>query len=238
MCGHAVYQERVLDQLRNYYPDAASSLPSSTWEIIGKFWNLDLSEIDLIMKDRYSSFRHAPFHPSLRRSQGLFLIPGGLLTSKRTLSMPSSPAFPSASVGDTPGVGTFYDFQRRLWFSDKKDLSDPLRPPRVKPQKPDRKGEKAPSVEKVSVADLFKKFETDPPRDMDPCRLIWQIFQELFLSRSISDGLIDPENLSLAGDGTPIRTAARERKKRTCDCLEKGIRSCSCDRLYSQPDCK
>ncbi len=34
---------------------------------------------------------------------------------------------------------TFCDFQHRMWLSDKKDFSDSVRPPRVKPQKPDRK---------------------------------------------------------------------------------------------------
>ncbi len=54
--GHAACQDRVLEQLRKYYPDAADSLPASTWEVMEKFWNLDLSETDLIMQDRYSDF--------------------------------------------------------------------------------------------------------------------------------------------------------------------------------------
>ena len=45
----------------------------------------------------------------------------------------------------------------------------------------------------------------------------------------------------MAGDtpgvGTPVYTGARERKTRTCDCLEKGIRDCKCNRIYHQPDC-
>lgn len=32
------------------------------------------------------------------------------------------------SVGDTPGTGTFYDFHKRLWLSDRKNLSDALHP--------------------------------------------------------------------------------------------------------------
>ena len=36
---------------------------------------------------------------------------------------------------------------------------------------------------------------------------------------------------------TPVRTAAQQRKKRICDCKEKGCFSCSCKRHYSQPDC-
>ena len=57
MCGgHSAYQKRVPDQLRKYYPDATSSLPSSTWEILEKFHSLDLSPVDEIMQDRYSNF--------------------------------------------------------------------------------------------------------------------------------------------------------------------------------------
>ena len=34
------------------------------------------------------------------------------------------------SVDDTPGTGTFYDFHKRLWLSDDKNLSDALHPPK------------------------------------------------------------------------------------------------------------
>ena len=62
--GHAAYQDRVLSQLRKYYPDAASSLPAHTWDIMEKFWNLDLSEVDSLMQDRYSVFGPEPRLPS------------------------------------------------------------------------------------------------------------------------------------------------------------------------------
>ena len=62
-------------------------------------------------------------------------------------------------VGNTPGVGTFYDFHRRLWLSPEKNLSNPVHPPKEKPQKPKRKEEKAPPVEKLTVDDLFRQFE-------------------------------------------------------------------------------
>ena len=120
---------------------------------------------------------------------------------------------PCFFIGDTPGTGTFYDFLGRLWLSDKDNLSDPIHPPKEKPKKPDKKGDKAPSVEKVTVKDLFQQFETAPPTDMDPCKLLYEIFKVLFLEHSVQDGLIDLFSLSLAGDGTPVYTAARERKK-------------------------
>ena len=38
-------------------------------------------------------------------------------------------------VGDTPGVGTFYDFQSPLWMSDMNNLSDPCPPAEGKTKK-------------------------------------------------------------------------------------------------------
>ncbi len=49
--------------------------------------------------------------------------------------------------------------------------------------------------------------------------------------------MISLKELALAGDGTPVYTSAQERKTCNCDCLEKGIRDCNCDRIYHQPDC-
>ena len=71
----------------------------------------------------------------------------------------------------------------------------------------------------------------------NPFSLIFSLYKQQFLDRSIHRGLIDPDHLALAGDGTPVRTAAQQRKKRICDCKEKGCSSCSCKRHYSQPDC-
>ena len=36
----------------------------SSWQILDKFWNLDLSPIDDLMKDRYSVFGPEPRFPS------------------------------------------------------------------------------------------------------------------------------------------------------------------------------
>lgn len=84
------------------------------------------------------------------------------------------------TVGDTPGVGTFYDFHNRLWLSDHKNLSNAVHPPKEKLQKPKGKEEKAAPVEKVTVEDLFRKFEQNPPSDMAPCLRLWEIFHTFF----------------------------------------------------------
>lgn len=47
--------------------------------------------------------------------------------------------------------------------------------------------------------------------------------------------MINPEHISLAGDGTPVETARLERSKRICKC-PKGSH-CDCKRKFSQTDC-
>lgn len=239
--GHPAYQDRVLTQLRKYYPDADSSFDSATWQVMEEFWNLDLSPVDQIMQDRYSVFGPEPRLPS-------DMLRSYLLSLK--FKVPSLTAWASClkqnylyailsgfTVGDTPGVGTFYDFTRRLWLSDHKNISDPLHPPKEKPKKPKKKGEKAAPVDKVTVYELLAKFEIDPPQDFAPAKRLFDIFKSLFLDKSVNEGLLDLENLSVSGDGTPVYTGAWERKTRTCDCLKKGIRDCKCNRIYHQPDC-
>lgn len=48
-CGsHADYQDFVVTHLCKYYPDP-DALARSTWDIIERFWNLDLSFTDTFM---------------------------------------------------------------------------------------------------------------------------------------------------------------------------------------------
>ena len=208
--GHSAYQERVLTQLHKYYPDAATSLSSSTWAILEKFWNLDLSPIDSLMQDRYSVFGPAPRLPSdMLRS--ILVSVEFKITSYTKFSSDLKENHLHAiisgfSVGNTPGIGTFYDFHRRLWISDDKNLSDACHPPKTKPEKPKSKGSKAAPVEKVTVEDLFANFEANPPSDMKPCHRLWEIFNSYFLQVSADNHLISLKELALAGDGTPVYT--------------------------------
>ena len=122
-------------------------------------------------------------------------------------------------------------------MSDKNNISDPVHPPKEKPKKPGKKGQKAAPVEKITVYELLAKFEIEPPQDFTPAKRLFEIFKSQFLNRSADEGLIDLNSLAISGDGTPVYTGAAERKTRTCDCLKKGIRDCKCDRIYHQPDC-
>jgi hypothetical protein len=239
--GHPAYQKLVLDQLQKYYPNAVSQFDSSTWDIIEEFWALDLSHVDEIMQDQYSIYGPKPRLPSdMLRSYLLsmkFKIPSTTVWASTLKTNHLYAILSGFTVGDTPGTGTFYDFYGRLWLSDSNNITNPIHPPKQKPKKPKKKGEKAPPVEKITVYDLLEKFKIEPPKDFAPAGRLFEIFKTQFLHTSVDQGLLDMDNLALSGDGTPVYTGARERKSRTCDCLEKGIYDCKCDRFYHQPDC-
>ena len=135
--GHSAYQDRVLTQLRKYYPNAASSLSSSTWQILDKFWNLDLSQVDVLMQDRYSVFGPEPRLPS-DMLRAILVSVAFKITSYTKLAS---------------------DLKERLWLSSDKNLTNAVHPPKGKPQKPKGKEEKAAPVEKLTVDELFQQFE-------------------------------------------------------------------------------
>ena len=107
----------------------------------------------------------------------------------------------------------------------------------MKPPKGKKKGDKTPCDSSSTASRLLPLLERWNLKPENPFFLIFRLYQQQFLDRSIHEGLIDPMHLSLAGDGTPVRTSAQQRKKRICDCKEKGCSSCNCKRQYSQPDC-
>ena len=218
-CGsHADYQNFVVTNLRKYYPDP-NAFSRDTWDIIERFWNLDLSYTDELLATKYSKFGPAPRTPSCMQRSYLLSIDFKVHSiTDWAAQLKINPLYAILSgfnFGNTPGVGTFYDFFRKLWDSDSDNLSPHIRPlKKKKVEQPKQKGSKA-----QPYASLFK------------------IYSHEFLTVSISKGFIDPSGLSIAGDGTPVVTSARERKHRVCDCREKGITNCECDRYFSQPDC-
>ena len=239
--GHTAYQNFVITNLRKYYPNH-DDLARSTWDIIERFWNLDLSYTDALLKDTYSKFGPVPRTPSCMQRSYLLSIDFKVTSlTQWAAQLKINPLYAILSgfeFGDTPGVGTFYDFINRLWNSDDNHLSSHIHPIKGKVKKPKKKGTKADSIEKVTVAELLPQLEnTKFHIDDQPYSSLFKIYKSEFLDVSVSKGLIDTSSLALAGDGTPVVTSHRERKKRICDCAKKGITDCKCDRFFSQPDC-
>lgn len=240
--GHSTYQNFVVENLRKYYPNP-DALSRSTWDIIDRFYNLDLSYTDELMRSRYSVFGPRPRTPSCMQRSYLLSIDFKVTSlTDWAAQLKINPLYAILNgfeVGDTPGVGTFYDFLNRLWDSDSDNLNPHVRPVKSKEvKKPKQKGAKAESVEKNTVEQLFKTLERKSfSIDEHPYGSLFRLYQKEFLEQSVKRELITPESLAVAGDGTPVMTSHRERRKRICDCAEKGITDCKCDRYFSQPDC-
>ena len=240
--SHADYQNFVVTNLRKYYPNP-DSLAKSTWDIIERFWNLDLSKTDTILVDKYSKFGPAPRTPSCMQRSYLLSIDFKVTSiTEWAAQLKINPLYAILSgfeVGNTPGVGTFYDFINRcLWDSDDNHMSSHIHPLKTKVKKPKSKGTKADSVEKVTVAELLPELEnTSFQLNDQPYASLFRIYQKEFLDVSVDKGLIHSDSLAIAGDGTPVVTSHRERKHRVCNCKDNGITDCKCDRYFSQPDC-
>ena len=236
--GHAAYQSKLISRLKQYYPDALARLGPSVWDIIGKFFSMDLTQVDVLMYDRYSIFGPPPRLPSdMLRSIMLSLVMKVTSFTAWSTELKTNPLAAILSgfePDDTPGVGTFYDFCDRLWMSQKSNLSDHVQPlKKRKVEKPKNPNDKAEPVEDITVEELIKKLEAISPSSDQPYARLFQIFHDVFLMHSCDLGLIDLKNCTLSGDGTEVVASARNRYRKLCKCKD---RNCSCNRWYSQPD--
>lgn len=162
-CGsHSDYQNFVATNLRKFYPNP-DAIARSTWDIIERFWTLDLSYTDEFMRDKYSKFGPAPRTPSCMQRSYLLSIDCKITSiTDWGAHLKINPLYAILSgfdVGNTPGIGTFYDFFNRLWDSDNSNLSPNVHPVKEKVKKPNTKGAKAASIEKVTVAELLPVLE-------------------------------------------------------------------------------
>ena len=83
-----------------------------------RFWNLDLSFTDTFMADKYSKFGPAPRTPSSMQRSYLLSIDFKVTSiTEWAAQLKMNPLYSILSgfePGNTPGVGTFYNFINRL----------------------------------------------------------------------------------------------------------------------------
>jgi hypothetical protein len=238
---HLHYQQFLLDNFRRYYGPTFVII-SKDWPLVTKFWMTDLSAMTTLLQDLYSSRGPEPRDPaSMFRSLLLLIMTNPTMGLTEWINeMKRTPLYAILSgfeIGDIPGVGTFYDFFKRLWASSNKHLRLKKRRKKLKPKK-GKKGEKAPTAP-GRVARLVCWMMRHVAKKTDlPADRLNHFFQENILSVSARFGLLgDCSALSASGDGTPIVTAAYSRSKSTCTCRAQGLAECNHPRIYSQPDC-
>ena len=162
--GHSAYQNFVTENLRKYYPNP-DLIPRATWDIIERFWHLDLSYTDELLRSKYSVFGPKPRTPScMQRSYLLsvdFKVDSITDWAAQLKINPLYAILSGFEFGDTPGTGTFYDFFNRLWNSDDDNLSThvhPLKRKKSKNQNP--KGLKLIPLKKLPLPSSFPNWKT------------------------------------------------------------------------------
>lgn len=161
--GHAAYQAFVLENLRKYYPDP-TVFARSTWDIIERFWNLDLSYTDDLLRSKYSVFGPKPRTPSCMQRSYLLSIDFKVHSiTDWTAQLKINPLFAILSgfdFGDTPGIGTFYDFFNRLWDSDSDNLSPHIHPVKKKrkSKNPNKRVQKRNLLKRLPLNNYLKQW--------------------------------------------------------------------------------
>ena len=209
--SHSHYQDFFISNFLKYYPDPFS-ISRQTWKVIIQFWHMDLSETPNILMDSYSKFGPLPRDPASMLRSYLLSIKLKITSVTDWVSKlkecPLYAIISGFSPDDVPGIGTFYDFFWHMWNSDQKHLSTQLRHKKKKTPKGKKHGEKTPNIKDTAAFRFLEFYKKHPLPDSSgsPLSLIFRLYKQQFLEVSVSKGLIDPLNLALAGDGTPVRT--------------------------------
>lgn len=241
---HKVYQDFVVEHLQRHYSGGGIlTLVDTDWLLITKLWIADLSGVSAMLQDSYSLRGPKPRDPSAMLRSFLlcfFSNPEKSITDwvDELRRVPLFAILSGFEPGDTPGIGTFYDFFSRLWDAADKNLKSPKQKRKRKPKK-GKKWEKAPTTTpgriKRLVRWMMSHLDVQKNLPMDP---LFHFFQSQFLAVSASLGLLgNTDTIVVASDGTPVVTAAYLRSKATCDCHAQGLAKCNHPRIYSQPDC-
>jgi hypothetical protein len=244
LISHRDFQKQVLSLLHKWYAPPVAILVKADWHLIYKVLISDLSYATTLLMDSYSLQGPEPRDPaSMLRSYLLFLMAKPEVGITEWVNeMKRYPLYAILSgfePGDVPGVGTFYDFLSRFWAADTNDLKPKILPRKRKPKKGKKKGEKAPTTSPGKVKRLVDRIlKQGMATKVQPMDRLFDFFQSQFLAVSLRLGLLgDPTGFDVAGDGTPVETAAWSRSKPTCECHARGLAKCNHPRAYSQPDC-
>ena len=242
--SHQEFQDFVKEHLQTrYLKFGLSDTVLLNHKVLASVWHADLSRVAQIVRYRYSKAKGTPARDPVDMSRSLLLME---LLRERSIDswvhkMRYTPIFAILSgflPNDVPGVGTFYDFIKRLWLASSAHLSSKLRRTRRKPNKGKKKGDKSPIKKPGIVKRLVERYLQNPPIfHSRPHDLFQKIFKECFVVPSTKHGLLGDINaLSVAGDGSSARTGASCYGKLVCDCRKNGIYKCSCHRKFSDPD--
>jgi hypothetical protein len=139
--------------------------------------------------------------------------------------------------GDVPGVGTFYDFSRRL-LGGAPGRRRVKRPPATRKTRRALRDEKrAPGKKHVAlITRLARTLLAGSPAGQHwraPCaeRLVNTLLDRLCVRPTVARGLLPPE-VGVSGDGTRVATFANRHGQKLCACAHR----CSCPRRFTDAE--
>jgi hypothetical protein len=232
---HKRYLKRARRELTRLYPtkqDQEMLDPYS--DLILALFLLDLEAL----RPQFQAFYHPKPRGALPRDPvQMFRSLLCMILSGQTLSftewvkiLRSQPLFATLSGFDdrTPGVGTFYDFSRRL-FPETTDSI--IRQAIFKPKAPDKDRRPRPGIVQRLVAKALENL--GKPLPAFPALRLNLLLKPIVLRSHALGLLASSEAVDLAGDGTKFKTGASSSGRKLCDCRKRGVYRCDCRRLYS-----
>jgi hypothetical protein len=147
---------------------------------------------------------------------------------------------------DTPGIGTYYDFMKRIINGPYKKLcehrvrrsalNEGLHKRNLQKEKGARKDPFDPyHSQSEKLAELLFSHAEEPRAD-DFQKILEDVLVQLGIKPSIDEGVItEVENLIVSGDGSIMAAASSSQGKASCSCRAEGISPCTHDRLYTSP---
>ena len=243
--SHIQYQQFIKKSILELFKKGIIKSITSYAALIVKMYITDLTQIRQIMKPYYSDKPRGeiPRDPTnMMRSLILMKFTGEHSITKWIKTINNQDIYAILSgfePNDVPGVGTFYDFMKRLSLIDQNEfrerqhkLRNFKRKPKKNLSKNQKQGPKHPNIVNLLVQRVLK-YKAHPVH-LGPDKLIHILFRQCFVLHSAEKGLLgDINNMTISGDGTLVHTAASPYGIKVCDCKSKGIYNCNCKRIFS-----
>jgi len=254
MC-HSEY----LKHLENYFltsvddPQFWKCVAAHTRELV-IFTHLNFDPVMELLDSLYSPVHRADHRVSTSMLRSLLLmtslkIAGITAWVKETRLQPLLAVLAGFHPEDTPGIGTYYDFMKRLidgpyqkpceHYVRKSDFLSKLHLRNLRAEKDAGKEESdvySSQSEKVATELLAA---AEKPRPDDLSKMLEDLLVQLGIKPSIQRGLLNHlDDLIVSGDGSILQSAASGEGKPACSCRSQGIYRCDHDRYYSSPTAK
>jgi hypothetical protein len=212
--------------------------------------NLNLDPAIPILNSLYSQVDRAPHRDPVCMLRALILMAVLKIASitkwvKETRTITLLAILAGFDPDDTPGIGTYYDFMKRIIDGPyQKSCEHRVRRstlitgkykrniPKEKEAKKDSLDPHQSQSEKL-IQELLS--HADDPRPNDFQKILDNLLIKIGIVSSVEQGLLNLENLIVSGDGSILESNASSQGKPTCSCRLEGNYNCQHDRFYSSP---